>query len=56
MASEVISLDNFEVFSMDKLLDVFNELYLEYKSLNDKYKSINKSFMDISHEKGVNFK
>ena len=36
---------------MDDLLDVFNELYLKYKSLNSKCKSTNKSFIDISLEK-----
>ena len=51
ISSEVSSLDNIEDFSMDDLLDSFNEPYLKYKSLNGKCKSINKSFMDISLEK-----
>ena len=50
-SSEVLSLDNIEDFSMDELLDAFNEVYLKYKSLKGKYKSVNKIFMDISHEK-----
>ena len=50
-ASGVSSLNNIDDFFMDELLDAFNDLYLKYKSLNVKCKSLNKSFVDVSLKK-----
>ena len=45
-SSEVSSLNNVDDFSMDELLEAFNDHYLKYNSLNVKCKSLNKSFVD----------